>query len=354
MTAAKPAFPWRGIFPAAWLAAIATAVFYGGVNFPGAVAQETRPRSKPRLVPLPAEVPSPPDNPTTPAKVALGRRLFFDPRLSGNNAMSCATCHLPQSALADGLPRARGAGEKLLARNTPTLWNVGFHQALFWDGRAKSLEQQALLPITSPEEMHQDLNDLEGELAAIPGYAGEFQSVFGAGVSRQRIAQALAAFQRTLVSGPAPFDRYLAGDPSALSNLAKEGLRLFTGEAGCVRCHHGPLLSDEKYYRLGTSFRDAGRAAVTGKDEDRYKFRTPGLRNVARTGPYMHDGSLRTLDDVVTFYYRGVPAAGPKGEPLDVQVLSDRSFSEIPALVAFLESLSGELPPVEPPDHHNP
>lgn len=304
----------------------------------------------PPLVALPREVPAPRDNPATPTKIALGRQLFFDPRLSADGTMSCATCHLPEKGLADGRPRGIGHKGKPLARNTPGLWNVGLHSSFFWDGRAETLEEQALIPIQSADEMNQDLAELEKKLNAIPGYARQFREVFGTPVTREGIARALAAFERTLVTGPSPFDRYLAGETGALSAAARRGLELFQGEAGCVRCHRGPLLSDGKFYRIGASFRDEGRAAVTGKKEDRFAFRTPSLRNVAQTAPYMHDGSLATLTDVVTFYLREVPQATPDGLPLDIEPLLGQSFSDIGALVAFLESLSGETPRIDPPE----
>lgn len=281
--------------------------------------------------------------------VALGKQLFFDPRLSGDNRMSCATCHLPDKAFGDGLPRAKGHGGKMLARNTPSLLNVGFFELFDWDGRAKCLEEQALGPIQSPDEMNQDLGELERELSAVPGYMEQFQNNFRTKVTRDGIAKSIAAFQRTLVTKPSPFDRYLAGDKSALSAAAKQGMELFEGDAGCVRCHQGPLLSDNKLYRLGVSSQDEGLGGLTKKAEDKGKFRTPSLRNVAQTGPYMHDGSKKTLFEVVEFYYRGVPLTTSDRLPLDVSPLLGQSYSEIPAIVAFLESLSGEVPRVEPP-----
>jgi cytochrome c peroxidase len=306
-------------------------------------------REKP-LVPLPQSPLAPKNNPTTPEKAALGKQLFFDPRLSGDNTMSCASCHLPEKALADGLAKGKGHGGKALSRNTPSLLNAAFYSRYFWDGRAKSLEEQALGPIESPDEMNQDVGELEEELKAIPGYVKQFQAVFGSNVTRDGIARALAAFQRTLVSGPSPVDRYLAGDKNVLSDSARRGLELFTGEAGCVRCHKGPLLSDGEFYRLGVSSRDEGRAAVTGDPKDRGKFRTPSLRNVAQTAPYMHDGSQKSLFDVAMFYYRGVPTTTADGLPLDVQPLLGQSFSDMPDLVAFLEALSGEPPKITPPE----
>ena len=205
------------------------------------------------------------------------------------------------------------------------------------------------MPIQSTDEMDQDLDELEHELDAIPGYVAHFQTVFHTKPDRAAVAKALASFQRTLVTGPSAVDRYLAGAKDALSDEAKQGLELFRGEAGCIRCHNGPLLTDGKYYRIGISYRDDGRASVSGNRHDRFRFRTPPLRNVADTGPYMHDGSLQSLDDVVMFYYRGVPASAPDGLMLDVTALTGQSFSEIPLLVAFLKALSGEFPEITPP-----
>ena len=302
------------------------------------------------LVPLPLKVKAPNGNPTTSAKVELGKKLFFDPRLSGNNKMSCATCHMPEKAYGDGLALSPGADGKQLERNTQTCLNVGFFDSFFWDGRAKSLEEQALGPIQSKVEMNQDLDELEAELAAIPGYVSEFRNVFRTKPNRDEIAKALAAFQRTLVTEPSPFDRFLAGENDALSDEAKRGLELFRGDAGCIECHNGPLLSDGKFYRLGVSFKDEGRAKITGKKEDRYRFRTPSLRNIAETGPYMHDGSQKTLEDVVTFYFRGIPASGPNGLSLDTESLGFLSFSDIDLMVEFLRSLSGKAPKITPPE----
>jgi cytochrome c peroxidase len=296
------------------------------------------------LLPLPAQAPAPEDNPTTEQRVALGRRLFFDPLLSGDNQMSCATCHAPEKGFGDGLPLGKGAGGRELSRNSQTVLNTGFFSNLFWDGRAASLEEQALGPITSPDEMAQDVDELVGELAAVPSYVAEFERVFGKPVNADDIARALATYQRSLIALNSPFDRYLAGDEDALSPAAKEGLALFRGDADCIRCHNGPLLSDGKFYRVGVNNTDVGRVAVTDNPEDRYRFRTPTLRNIAETGPYMHDGSMKSLFDVVEFYYRRVPENGPDGTSLDVESLLWQSYSEIELIVAFLESLSGELP----------
>ena len=302
----------------------------------------------PLLAPLTSTPTAPADNPTTKAKAFLGKQLFFDPRLSGDNTISCASCHIPGKAYGDGIALARGQQDQLLTRNTQSCLNVGFYPSLFWDGRAASLEQQALIPIQSPREMNQELVEIEQELARIPGYVRQFKKAFGSAPDRDGIAKALAAYQRTLVTGPSAYDRFLMGDEEALSKEAKQGLELFQGDAGCIECHHGPLLSDNKYYRLRLSG-DLGRALITGDEDDRYRFRTPSLRNVAETGPYMHDGSLQSLDDVVTFYYREIPSSRRNGLLPDTQALTGQSFSEIPLIVAFLKSLTGTVPEFIPP-----
>jgi cytochrome c peroxidase len=296
----------------------------------------------------PVRVPSPSDNPTTQEKVALGKLLFFDPRLSGDNRMNRATCHIPEKAFTDGLKTAKGAAGKSLKRNTQSLLNVGLYAVYFWDGRAGSLEDQVLTPISSADEMSQDVDELVHELGAVPGYVKQFQSAFGTGITKEGVAQALAAFERTLITRNSPFDRFLAGDKSALSEEAREGWRLFR-EAGCIRCHNGPALSDNKFYRLGVDYRDPGRGAITGDKQHLYAFRTPGLRDVARTAPYMHDGSFETLEQVVQFYYRSTPAASPNVLTLDFEPLIGRSFSEIAPILAFLDALTGEAPEISPP-----
>jgi len=308
-----------------------------------------RPKVDPRLQPLPREVSAPADNPTTPAKVELGKQLFFDPRLSGANSLSCASCHLPERAFGDGIQWNKGHNGATLTRNTQSLLNVGFYSTYFWDGRAASLEEQALGPIVSPVEMNQDLDELERELREVPGYVEQFRRVFDGEPTRTNIAKALAAFERTLVTGPSPFDRYLAGDAAALSADARRGLELFQGTARCIECHHGPNLSDGKLHRIDLSAEDLGRATVTDRAEDRYKFRTPSLRNIADTGPYSHDGTYKSVEDVVLFYYRGAPQSATDGPAVEAPDLRGESFSDVAFLVAFLESLSGEPPKVERP-----
>lgn len=295
-----------------------------------------------------APLASPSDRGAAVSAAALGKLLFFDPRLSGDNKMSCATCHEPEKAFTDGLKTARGAAGKSLNRNTQSLLNLGLYSLYFWDGRAGSLEEQALAPIRAADEMNQDSDELVRELSAVPGYLQQFQSVFGTGVTKEGIARSLAAFERTLITRNSPFDRFLAGEESALSQEAREGWHLFK-DAGCMRCHSGPALTDSKFYRLAVDHRDPGRGAITGNKGEMYAFRTPSLRDVARTGPYMHDGSIETLEEVVQFYFRSTPPASPEGLTIDFEPLMGRSFSEIAPIVAFLESLSGIVPEVTPP-----
>lgn len=324
-------------------------VFLIIASSPTAVVTAAKPKVDGRLAPLPQSAPAPADNPTTPEKVALGKQLFFDPRLSGKNSMSCASCHMPDRFFGDGVDWNKGEEGFTLVRNTPSCMNVGFYSSYFWDGRAASLEEQALGPIQSDMEMNQSLDELEKELSEVPGYVRQFQAVFHARPNRKDIGKALAAYQRTLVTEPSPFDRYLQGDENALSADAKRGFDLFVGEARCIECHNGPMLSDGKYYRMGISQEDIGREAVTGKKEDRYKFRTPSLRNIAETGPYMHNGLSHSLESIVLFYYRGTSPTTTDGLPIDAPDLQERSLAEVPLLLAFLQSLSGKAPDFTPP-----
>ncbi|QMW22323.1 cytochrome-c peroxidase [Sandaracinobacteroides saxicola] len=251
------------------------------------------------------------------ARVALGRKLFFDVRLSGANTMSCASCHQPDRGFEDGRPVAVGSGGRAGKRATPTLLGIGASPRLMWDGRVASLEAQALMPIANPLEMDQDLEALLTELAADPGMRGAFASAFPAQpkVSRRSIALALAAYQRTIAPRPTRFDSFVAGKGSALSGAEQRGFALFTGKAGCVRCHSGPLLTDGRLHDIGLP--DTGQGL---------RFKTPTLRGIAGRAPYMHDGSLPTLAAAIAHYAdhparrRGVPAATPlhPGERADL------------------------------------
>lgn len=304
----------------------------------------------PRLQPLPAVAPAPANNPTTPEKVALGKQLFFDPRLSGGNTMSCASCHKPERYFADGIDWNKGEKGVTLVRNTQSCVNVGFYDSYFWDGRAASLEEQALIPIETDVEMNQPLAELERELNAVPGYVEQFQNVFGERPSRATIGKALAAYQRSLVGGPSKYDRFLLGEESALSPAAKRGLALFQGEAGCIKCHNGPLLSDGLFHRMGVSEEDLGRAKWTGREEDRFMFRTPSLRNVAETAPYMHHGLFNSLDRVLGFYYNGKPTESTDGLKLEAPDLLHRPLADTDDLLEFLKALSSEPAEFTPPE----
>lgn len=292
----------------------------------------------------------PADNPQTQAKVALGRQLYFDPRLSIDNSISCATCHAPETAWANHDPVDTGVGGRMGTRNSGTILDAAYMKFQFWDGRAGTLEEQALGPIHNPVEMGETLEHVVRKLEAVAGYRAQFHAVFGTGVTSDGIAKAIAAFERTVLSGPSPYDRFIAGDSSALSAAAVRGSQLFAGKAGCDACHMGPMFSDQSFHNIGVGMDrpepDIGRQAVTGDPQDRGKFKTPGLRNVALTWPYLHDGSAATLADVVEFYDRG----GLPNPTIDVRIkalgLTDGEQSD---LVAFLQSLTGSLPHIPRP-----
>lgn len=295
-------------------------------------------------------VPIPPDNPQTDAKVALGRQLFFDPRLSADDTISCGTCHEPEHAWANHNPVDIGIRGKKGARNSGTILDTAYMDFQFWDGRARTLEEQALGPIHNPVEMGSTLDDVVRKLGAIEGYRTQFKAVFGAEVTTDGIAKAIAAFERTVLSGPSPHDRYVAGDRSAMPPSAVRGLRLFNGKARCRTCHGGPMLSDQGFHNIGVGMDrpepDIGREAVTKDPKDRGRFKTPSLRNVALTWPYMHDGSFRSLADVVAFY----DAGGVRNLTLDIFVMPlELTDDEQKDLVAFLEALTGSLPTIDRP-----
>ncbi len=302
------------------------------------------------LIPSFPPIVTPPDNPTTPAKVELGRQLFFDPALSASNAMACATCHHPDLGFSNGAavspPRPGRPG-----RNVMTLWNTAYNRQLLWDGRVESLEQQAPAPLTLPNEMAETPELLEAKLRAIPAYVALFDAAFGGGeaaVTFDNVTRALAAFQRTLLSRNSAFDRYVAGDVSALTIQEQRGLDLFfSDETRCAECHQPPALAHETFRVVGVPSEDAGRASVSPQGVHG-AFKVPTLRNVALTAPYMHNGSLATLEDVVQFYADG--AGRVDGFPLVDPLLKgfDLSAQDKADLVAFLRALTdeSELPAV--------
>jgi cytochrome c peroxidase len=248
----------------------------------------------------------PADNPSSFLKIELGRRLFFDARLSGNQSMTCATCHDPAKDFSDNRARPMGSHGSQLPRHTPSLLNAGYNSYQFWDGRVSSLEQQAIEPLTSAKEMSMtDEGVLISRLEKDKYYSPMFREVFRDGPSLSNVAKALAAFERTIVGHGSRFDRYANGDKAALTAAEKNGLVLFIGKAHCARCHDGPNFTDNNFHNIGIDTGDDGRFLVTRLKEDRGAFKTPSLRNIAAHAPYMHDGSIPTLDAVIDYYDRG-------------------------------------------------
>ena len=294
----------------------------------------------------------PADNPLTEAKVELGKQLYFDPRLSGNNEVSCASCHDPKHGWADSKDRSVGVPGERLGRHSPTIINAGYQRFQFWDGRAGSLEEQALGPIQSPAEMNMNLDTLTEKLNAIPGYRNQFKQVFGTEVTAENIGKAIASFERTVLSGNAAYDRYKAGDEAALSEGALRGRKLFFGKANCSACHAGSNFTDNGFHNIGVGIDlaepDVGRQSISKLSGDRGSFKTPTLRDIDRTAPYMHDGSMATLEDVIEHYSKG----GIDNPQLDEEIFKlDLTDQEKKDLVLFLKEglASQNYPMVEVP-----
>lgn len=294
----------------------------------------------------------PADNPLTKGKVELGKQLFFDPRLSRDNTVSCATCHDPEKGWSNGERFATGVRGQVGGRSAPTVINAGYSYFQFWDGRAQHVEGQALGPIQNPIEMDLTLEEACEKLNKIPGYKKQFQAVFGTDATPEAIAKALGAFERTVLSGNAPYDKFVAGDKTALSEQAQRGMDLFFGKAHCSACHSGPNFTDGGFHNIGVGMDadepDVGREAHSKLGGDRGAFKTPTLREIARTAPYMHDGSHKTLHDVVDYYNRG----GTPNDQLDEEIFElNLTKQEVDDLVKFLEEglSSDEYPLVKPP-----
>lgn len=255
----------------------------------------------------PVSVPFPKENPITPERVQLGKALFFDPRLSAANSISCASCHNPAFAWGDGLPKGVGHGSKELGRRTPTILNVAFGELMFWDGRADSLEDQALGPIKSPGEMNMPLADMIAKVKDIAGYTPLFEKAYpGEGISESTVAKAIASYERTIISGIAPFDEWVKGKEDAISPSAKRGFDVFNTKANCAACHSGWNFTDNGFHDIGLPSNDPGRGKLLTEIEVlQNAFKTPTLRNADRRAPFMHDGSERTLADVVELYNAG-------------------------------------------------
>jgi cytochrome c peroxidase len=301
-------------------------------------------------------LPIPADNPPTAETIALGRKLFYDKRLSKDNSLACASCHSPQKYFSDNLPVSRGVGGTSGIRNAPTIMNAAYLPFQFWDGRAISLEQQAASPISDPVEMDQTHDISLSKLNADPTYILMFLKAFGAGgITMGRVENALASFERTVLSGDSPFDRYqFGGDKTALTPAQIRGLALFIDpkRGNCAACHtvdqKYALFTDGKFHNIGEGvgdddgqFTDVGRYHQTKIQTDTGAFKTPTLRNIAETAPYMHNGSLKTLKEVVDFYAGGGNSNPYLDKEIRVIQLSGQDRSD---LVAFLQSLTGDMP----------
>jgi cytochrome c peroxidase len=285
--------------------------------------------------------PVPADNPLTEAKVQLGRKLFFDPILSADGTVSCASCHQPDHGFASPHPLAVGIGGRRTPRNAPSLFNRAYGKSFFWDGREQTLEGQALRPIENPLEMGDSVPAALKRLQAHKDYPARFQTAFGDGVTATNLARALASFERVLLLGNSRVDRFRAGQTQALTEQERHGLWLYESRGRCWRCHSGSNFTDEQYHNTGVSWGkmplDLGRFDTTKHEGDRGRFKTPTLRGVAMTAPYMHDGSLKTLEEVVDFYNRGGGKnknVDPALEPLKL------SPNDVRDLVALLKALS--------------
>jgi len=289
---------------------------------------------EPKLEPLTGPPPFPVDNPPTPEKVALGKELFFDDALSGNFRRSCSTCHKPELYFTDGFSRGWGLQETELRRKTPNLLNVAWQQSMFFDGREKTLEDQASKPLENPFEMGLDPAEAAERVAASARYRRMFEAAFpGEPITFDVIAKAIASYERTLVSQDSPLDRYLLGDEDALSDGAKRGMALFEGKAGCIRCHNGPMLTDHQKHYTGVPENQ-------GDNKPGTKYKTQSLRDVLRRYSFMHHGDFLTIEAVLDHYEKG--GSAPDGLRAEIEPI-DLSEAEREDLIAFLGSLNGEV-----------
>jgi len=294
----------------------------------------------------PTAIPFPEENPFSEAKAELGKTLYFDPRLSRSNMQSCASCHNPSFAWGDGL--AKGVGDHMheLGRRSPTILNAAWSEALMWDGRFETLEEQALGPIEADVEMNMPLDELIAKLTKIVGYRELFASAFDGDdeITADKIAMAIATYERTVVSGEAPFDRWIKGDRTAISTSAQRGFRLFNDKARCAACHAGWRFTDDSFHDIGLPDDDLGRGQeLPGIVKMQHAFKTPGLRNIDQRAPFMHDGSLATLREVVEHYDRGGlqrPSLSEEMQPLGLTEQEKRD------LAVFMRSLTSDDEPV--------
>jgi len=313
-----------------------------------------------RLGPLPPVI-APPGNPPSSLKIHLGKELYFDTRLSADGTVSCATCHNPALGWSDEGPTSKGIRGQFGGRRAPPVSNAAYSPLQFWDGRSPSLEDQAKGPIQNPIEMGNTHQAMIQTVDRIAGYIEEFRAVFGEGpITVDQVADAIAAFERTVVTTDSKFDRYARGDHQALTPLEKQGLEIFNGKAHCTSCHWGPYFSDGRFHNLGVPAKDpknpdTGRYAITKNPLDMGAFKTPTVRDAARRAPYLHDGSEKTLESLIDFYNRGGgqdPNLDPLMVPLGLTKLEKR------ALVAFIKALDSLNPevanvkPIAPDEFH--
>jgi cytochrome c peroxidase len=296
----------------------------------------------------PHSIQFPKDNPYTPEKANLGKMLYFDTRLSGGNLLPCATCHNPGFGWGDGLPKSVGDEMKELERRSPTLINAAWGQIFFWDGRAGSLEEQALGPIQSGAEMNMPLSQLKQRLAGIQEYKALFDAAFpGEAMSPVLLAKAIATYERTIVSNPSSFDAWIEGQEAAISSEAKRGFALFIDKAGCSSCHSGWTFTDDSFHDIGLPGNDLGRGKfMPAVVKMQHAFKTPGLREITRRAPYMHDGSLPTLEAVVEHYDQGGEDRPSRSDLIKALGLSVQEKSD---LIAFLKTLTSDTDPTAVP-----
>jgi cytochrome c peroxidase len=288
------------------------------------------------------EVPMPKDNVSTPARVELGKALFFDPRISGNGASSCATCHNPSLGWSDGQKTAIGMNGLVLPRATPTIVNTAFNTQFMWDGRKKSLEDQALGPMKTPEEMNTDFEVVIRRLSTMPAYKAMFDKAYpGEPIGEETMAKAIAAFERTVVSRHSPFERWLAGDTRAMTPQQYRGYKVFTdsGKGNCATCHKSPNFTDNGFHNIGITTTDPGRFNMRKVAAMQGAFKTPTLRDIELTAPYFHNGSASTLREVVDYYVRGGDDRSNLSTDLKPISLSELEKED---LVAFLRALTGK------------
>src|SRR6266581_3612492 len=296
----------------------------------------------------PDTIPFPASNPYTIAKMALGKVLYFDTRLSAANLLSCAACHNPAYGWGDGQPRGIGHGMRVLGRRSPTIINAAFGLVFMWDGRAATLEQQALGPIQADVEMNLPLEDLLVRLKTIPEYGPLFKAAFAEQeITAPQIANAIATYERTVVSARAPFDAWIEGDEKAISDAARRGFVTFNTKGNCASCHSGWNFTDDSFHDIGLPSEDIGRGKfLPSVVKLRYAFKTPGLREITRRGPYMHDGTVSTLDAVVEHYDKGGIERPSRSELMKPLRLSTQEKFD---LLAFLNTLTSTLVPTTVP-----